>query len=96
MHFGCVSYVHVESNDCSKLDAKIRKCFFIGYGNEQFDYRFWDEQNRKIIRSRNVVFDKKMLYKDKFNGDLKGTIQEKSEFVSLDIPEYTPKISSMI
>ena len=54
--FGCVSYVHIESNDRSKLDAKARKCFFIGYGDEQFGYRFWDDQNRKIIRSRNVVF----------------------------------------
>ena len=32
--FGCVSYVQIESNDCSKLDAKARKCFFIGYGDE--------------------------------------------------------------
>ena len=32
--FGCVSYVHVESNDCSKLDAKARKYFFIGYEDE--------------------------------------------------------------
>ena len=30
--FGCVSYVYIESNDRSKLDAKARKCFFIGYG----------------------------------------------------------------
>ena len=89
--FGCVSYVHVKSKDCSKLDAKARKCFFIGYGDEQFDYRFWDEQNRKIIRSRNVIFDEKVLYKNKFNGDLEGIVQEKSEFVSLNIPEYTPQ-----
>ena len=38
--FGCVSYVHIESNDRSKLDAKVRKCFFIGYGDEQFGYLF--------------------------------------------------------
>ena len=43
--FGCVSYVQGDSNDCSKLNAKTRKCFFIGYGDEQFGYRFWDEQN---------------------------------------------------
>ena len=72
--FGCVSYVYVESNDCSKLNAKARKYFFIGYGDEQFNYRFWDEQNRKIIRSRNVVFDEKVLYKDKSNSDLEGTV----------------------
>ena len=47
--FGCVSYVHVDSDACSKLDTKSKICFFIGYGDEKFGYRFWDEQNRKII-----------------------------------------------
>ena len=60
--FGCVSYVHIESNDYSKLDAKARKYFFIGYGNEQFDYHFWDDKNRKIIKSKNVVFHETALY----------------------------------
>ena len=48
--FGCVSYVHVDSNDRDKLESKSRKCFFIGYGSDDFGYRFWDEENRKIIR----------------------------------------------
>ena len=26
--FGCVSYVHVDSDACSKLDAKSKICFF--------------------------------------------------------------------
>ena len=38
--FGCVSYVHIESNDHRKLDAKAKKCFFIDYGDEQFGYHF--------------------------------------------------------
>ena len=38
-----------------------------------------------------MIFDEKMLYKDKSSGDLEGTVQRKSEFVSLDIPEYTPQ-----
>ena len=38
--FGCVSYVHDESNDRSKLDAKAIKCFFISYEDEQFGYWF--------------------------------------------------------
>ena len=41
--FVCVSYVHDESNDSSKLDAKAIRCFFIGYGDEQFGYQFWDD-----------------------------------------------------
>ena len=55
--FSCISYVHIDSNTCSKLDAKSKICFFIGYGDEKFGYMFWDEQNRKIIKSRNVIFN---------------------------------------
>ena len=39
--FGCVSYMHVDSNDRYKLDPKSRKCYFIGYGSDDFGYRFW-------------------------------------------------------
>ena len=41
--FGYVSYVHVDSDARSKLDAKSKICFFIGYGYKKFGYRFWDE-----------------------------------------------------
>ena len=29
--FGCPSYVHVSSEERSKLDAKSRQCIFLGY-----------------------------------------------------------------
>ena len=38
--FGCVSYIHIDSDARSKLDAKSKICFFIGYGDEKFGYRF--------------------------------------------------------
>ena len=38
-----------------------------------------------------MVFDEKVLYKDKFCGDLECTIPENFEFVNLDIPKYTPQ-----
>ena len=40
--FYCVSYVHIDSNARSKFDAKSKICFFIGYGDKKFGYRFWD------------------------------------------------------
>ena len=43
--FGYVSYVHINFDARSKLDAKSKICFFIGNGDEKFGYRFWDEQN---------------------------------------------------
>ncbi|WKA08531.1 hypothetical protein VitviT2T_026247 [Vitis vinifera] len=84
--FGCVSYVHIDSDARSKLDAKSKICFFIGYGNEKFGYRFWDEQNRKIIRSRNVIFNEQVMYKDRstVTSDVTEIDQKKSEFVNLD------------
>lgn len=38
--FGCVSYVHIDSDARSKFDTKSKICFFIGYGDEKFGYRF--------------------------------------------------------
>jgi hypothetical protein len=46
--------IHIDFDSRSKLDVKSRKCFFIGYGDEAFGYRFWDDQNWKIISSQNV------------------------------------------
>uniref|UniRef100_A0A7N2LJ68 Retrovirus-related Pol polyprotein from transposon TNT 1-94 n=1 Tax=Quercus lobata TaxID=97700 RepID=A0A7N2LJ68_QUELO len=42
-----------RARSISKLDAKSKIFFFIGYGDEKFGYRFWDEQNKKIIRNEN-------------------------------------------
>ena len=36
--FGCVSYVHIDSDTRSKLDVKSKICFFIGYSDEKFGY----------------------------------------------------------
>ena len=69
--FGCVSYVLIDSSARSKL------CYFVGYGDSEIGYRLWDDQNRKIIRSKDVVFNKAILYKDralKFEGKKPVTI----------------------
>lgn len=63
--FGCVSYVHIDFDARNKLEAKSNKCFFIGYGDKKYGYWFWDAQNRKIVRSRNVIFNEQVLYKDR-------------------------------
>ena len=40
----------------SKLDDKATPFIFIGYGDEEFDYRLWDSKKKKIVRSRDIVF----------------------------------------
>ena len=84
--FGCVFYVYIDSVAHSKLDAKSKICFFIGFSDEKFGHRFWDEQNRKIIRSRNVIFNEHIMYKDRSTvvSDVTEIDKKKSEFVNLD------------
>lgn len=39
-----------------KVDDKAVSCIFVSFGGDEFGYRLWDPVNRKIIRSRDVVF----------------------------------------
>ena len=32
---------------------------------KEFGYKFWDDQNKKIIRSKDVIFNEFVMYKDK-------------------------------
>jgi hypothetical protein len=54
--------------------------------NEAFDYRFWDDQNWKIIRSRKITFNEQVVYKDRSSAKPVGIESEskKYEFVNLD------------
>jgi hypothetical protein len=63
--FGCTAYVHISDQGRNKLDPKSKKCTFIGYGEDEFGYRLWDDENRKMIRSRDVIFNERVMYKDK-------------------------------
>ncbi|KAL2253255.1 UNVERIFIED_CONTAM: Retrovirus-related Pol polyprotein from transposon TNT 1-94 [Sesamum indicum] len=79
--FGCLAYI--LNDDRTKLDAKSIKCTFIGYETDEFGYRFWDDQNREIIRSRNIIFNEDVMYKDrKVSPD---DDKKEREFFDLDI-----------
>ena len=62
--FGCEYFVHDDKENWTKLDAKSHKCTFIGYGIDDYGYQLWDFENLKIIRSRDVIFNKKVMYTD--------------------------------
>ena len=40
--FGCEAFVHIDKDDRTKLEAKSKKCTFIGYGVDDFGYHLWD------------------------------------------------------
>ena len=67
-NFGCEEFVYIDKYDRMKIEAKSKKCTFIGYGVDDFGYCLCDFENRKIIRSRDVVFNEKAMYKDQLQG----------------------------
>ena len=59
--FGCEAFSHIDSENKTKLEAKSKKCVFFGYDIDKFDYRLWDFKNHKIVRSKDVIFNEKVL-----------------------------------
>ena len=55
--FGCKAYAHVPKEKRDKLDAKSRECLFLGYPLGSKAYRLYDVEDKRIIISRDVVFD---------------------------------------
>jgi len=60
--FGCNAYAHVPKEKRKKLDDKNVKYIFIRYNTETRNYRLVDPQEKKVIISRVVVFDKSGIY----------------------------------
>eukprot|EP00873_Tetraselmis_striata_P000277 jgi/Tetstr1/420541/TSEL_011631.t1 len=55
--FGCPAYVHVDAGNRRKLDAKAFRGVFVGYGQESHTYLVWNPATRRVVASRNVIFD---------------------------------------
>ncbi|KAL2466461.1 Uncharacterized protein Adt_42312 [Abeliophyllum distichum] len=62
--FGCLAFVHVSKELRKTLDARTTPCIFIGYGDEEFEYRLWDLKAKTVIRSRDVVFQENQILED--------------------------------
>ena len=55
--FRCVAHVHVPNVKRKKLDAKNLACVLLGVSDESKAYRLYDPATRKIVVSRDVVFE---------------------------------------
>jgi hypothetical protein len=59
--FDCESFVHIDKENRTKLEEKSKKWTFIGYNVNDFSYLLWDYENKKIIRSRYVIVNEKVM-----------------------------------
>jgi transposase InsO family protein len=55
--FGCEGFVHVPDQVRSKLEKKSNKMMLVGY--EHNNYRMYDPLTKKIVISRNVIFNER-------------------------------------
>ena len=47
-----------------KLDPKSQPCIFLGYGDDKFVYWLWNLAEKKVIRSRIIVFMEEKIIVD--------------------------------
>ncbi|KAJ4703438.1 Retrovirus-related Pol polyprotein from transposon TNT 1-94 [Melia azedarach] len=57
--FGCTIYYHVNEG---KLEPRAKKGVFVGYGDGVKGYRIWSPSEKRVILSRNVVFDENSMF----------------------------------
>lgn len=55
--FGCIGHVHIPEAKRTKLDNKSCKCIFLGFSEESKAYRMYNPTSKKILVSRDVVFE---------------------------------------
>lgn len=60
--FGSVAYAHVPDQKRTKLDDKSEKLIFVGYDSSSKGYKLYNPQTRKVISSRDVVFDEEATW----------------------------------
>ncbi|KAL4582349.1 hypothetical protein LXL04_006896 [Taraxacum kok-saghyz] len=86
--FGCKAFAHVSSELRKKLDLKSTPCIFIGYGDEEFGYKLWDPELKKVIRSKDVVFYENQYYdsKSSVSEQQSSTVSEPISETNEDVP----------
>ncbi|KAH9742745.1 hypothetical protein KPL70_003057 [Citrus sinensis] len=87
--FGCLVYVMYNAQERTKLDAKSRRCIFLGYADGVKRYRMWDLTTHKIVISRDVIFIEDQLQM-RYEDDNK--VKEKSETIPVYV-ENNPEDS---
>ena len=61
--FGCLAYMHIPSEERSKLDSKSKKGIFLGFKKGVKGCKLWDPVVEKVVISRDVVFNEKSMIK---------------------------------
>jgi hypothetical protein len=88
--FGCPAYVHIPSEERSKLDPKSRQCVFLRYGKRVKGYKFWDPTANKAVISRDVIFDENFMLKSTQGKEQQGPESKSNDKQMVQVELETP------
>ena len=95
--FAYIAYVRIDPEKNEKLDVEAVKCYFIGYGPDMFENKFWDDKNRKVVRHCDMTFHENIMYKDKEKKGSKTTKQMRVEVeLFKDSPSYEQILKKLL
>ena len=53
---GCLCFVHLPPTERTKLSPQATKCIFLGYSTEHNGFLCYDQSEKRMRISRNVIF----------------------------------------
>lgn len=59
----CPSYMHISSENQSKLDPKSKKRVFSGYVKREKGFKFWDLIKKKMAINKDVILGEQLMLK---------------------------------
>ncbi|GAA0175180.1 hypothetical protein LIER_28410 [Lithospermum erythrorhizon] len=92
----CVAHAHVPKLNRSKLDSMSKTCVFLGINEGTKGYRLVDTESKRIIVSRDVIFeqDKAWNWKEDYSGQVKVELEWEDglldDVVEPQVPEENP------
>lgn len=57
--FGSEAYMHIPKQLTTKFDAKSKRVILVGYARDSTNYRLYDPVTKKVLTSRDVIFNEK-------------------------------------
>ena len=73
-----MAYAKIPDARRTKLDDKSKKCIFVGYGDIRMRYKLYNPITKKVIISRDVIFEEDKTWQ--WNDD-----QEAVKWISTDL-----------
>ena len=94
--FRCPAYAHVDNG---KLELRSIKCIFLGYKAGVKGYKLWCPENRKVVISRDVVFDETAMLPNlslKDSSNKENQKQVKHQINTESTPQARTKIENRV